>query len=87
MAYISPPCFPSLQISRMEHQQVEHQQLVNIEVIGNSQARALVVKLVNIVLTVLQVVLLIVATLANITMPFLRTRSAVTRGQAEGGGQ
>ncbi|KAF0292438.1 Transmembrane and coiled-coil domains protein 1 [Amphibalanus amphitrite] len=61
-------------ISRMEHQQVEHQQLVNIEVIGNSQARALVVKLVNIVLTVLQVVLLIVATLANITMPFLRTR-------------
>ncbi|XP_037081545.1 transmembrane and coiled-coil domains protein 2-like [Pollicipes pollicipes] len=61
-------------ISRMEHQQVEHQQLVNLEVIGNSQARALVVKLVNIVLTVLQVVLLIVATLANITMPFLRTR-------------
>lgn len=62
-------------ISRMEHQQHQHlQQLVSLDSLENSQARALLLKLINVALTVLQVVLLLVATLANIIMPFLRTR-------------
>nr|CAD7446168.1 unnamed protein product [Timema bartmani] len=61
-------------ISKMEHQQQQHQQYVTLEGIDNSNARALVVKLINVVLTVLQVVLLLVATAAGIVMPFLRTR-------------
>ncbi|KAG1669721.1 Transmembrane and coiled-coil domains protein 1 [Nymphon striatum] len=61
-------------ISRMEHQQHQHQQLVSIEGIENSNARALVLKLINIVLTFLQVILLLVSTAASIIMPFLTTR-------------
>lgn len=61
-------------ISKMEHQQAQHQQYLTLEGLDNSSARALVVKLINIVLTILQVVLLLVATTAGILMPFLRTR-------------
>ncbi|XP_043252320.1 transmembrane and coiled-coil domains protein 2 isoform X11 [Colletes gigas] len=61
-------------ISTMEHQQQQHQQYVTLEGLDNSNARALVVKLINVVLTVLQVILLLVATGAGIMMPFLRTR-------------
>ncbi|XP_021919503.1 transmembrane and coiled-coil domains protein 2 isoform X3 [Zootermopsis nevadensis] len=64
-------------ISKMEHQQQQHQQYVTLEGIDNSNARALVVKLINVVLTVLQVILLLVATAAGIVMPFLRTRLRV----------
>lgn len=62
-------------ISKMEH--LSQQQYVPIEGIDNSNARALVVKLINVVLTVLQVVLLLVATAAGIIMPFLKTRVRV----------
>lgn len=66
------------QISRMEHQQHQHlQQLVSLDAVENSQARALLLKLINVALTVLQVVLLLVATLSNIIMPFLRTRYGI----------
>lgn len=58
----------------MEHQALQQQQYVTIEGIDNSNARALVVKLINILLTILQVILLLVATGAGIIMPFLRTR-------------
>lgn len=61
-------------ISKMEHQQAQHQQYLTLEGIDNSYARAFLVKLINVVLTVLQVVLLVVATAAGIIMPFLRTR-------------
>ncbi|OTF77699.1 transmembrane and coiled-coil domain family 1-like protein, partial [Euroglyphus maynei] len=62
-------------ISRMEHQQHQHlQQLVNLDSLDNSNARALVLKLINVLLTVLQVILLLVATVANILAPFLQTR-------------
>ncbi|KYN02958.1 PREDICTED: transmembrane and coiled-coil domains protein 2 isoform X3 [Cyphomyrmex costatus] len=61
-------------ICKMEHQQQQHQQYVTLEGIDNSNARALAVKLINVLLTVLQVVLLLVATGAGIMMPFLRTR-------------
>lgn len=59
-------------ICKMEHQQ-QHQ-YVSLEGVDSSNARALDVKLVNVVLTVLQVILLLVATCAGIMMPFLRTR-------------
>ncbi|XP_068918104.1 transmembrane and coiled-coil domains protein 2 isoform X7 [Tenebrio molitor] len=61
-------------IQKMEHQAAQQQQYVTLEGLDNSNARALVVKLINILLTVLQVVLLLVATGAGIIMPFLRTR-------------
>lgn len=61
-------------IQKMEHQAQQQQQYVNLEVLDNSNARALVVKLINVLLTVLQVILLLVATGAGIIMPFLRTR-------------
>jgi Predicted transmembrane and coiled-coil 2 protein len=55
---------------------MEHlsQQQFTVEGIDNSNARALVVKLINVVLTILQVVLLLTATAAGILMPFLKTR-------------
>ncbi|KAM7360174.1 transmembrane and coiled-coil domain 2 protein Dmtn isoform 1-T2 [Cochliomyia hominivorax] len=62
-------------ISKMEH--LSQQQYVTVEGIDNSNARALVVKLINVVLTILQVVLLLVATAAGIIMPFLKTRVRV----------
>lgn len=61
----------------MEHQ-AQHQQYLTLEGLDNSNARALVVKLINIVLTILQVILLLVATAAGILMPFLRTRYRLT---------
>ncbi|KAK9506202.1 hypothetical protein O3M35_008178 [Rhynocoris fuscipes] len=66
-------------ISKMEHQQAQHQQYLTLEGLDNSNARALVVKLINVVLTVLQVVLLLVATVAGIIMPFLRTSKMANR--------
>ncbi|XP_053683565.1 transmembrane and coiled-coil domains protein 1 [Sabethes cyaneus] len=62
-------------VSKMEH--ISQQQYVTVEGIDNSNARAVVVKLINVVLTVLQVVLLLVATAAGIVMPFLKTRVRV----------
>jgi Flp pilus assembly protein TadB len=64
-------------ISRMEHQAAQHQQYVTLEGIENSNARALVVKGVNVLLTLLQVVLVILATSAQILKPFLRTPTRV----------
>lgn len=61
----------------MEH--LSQQQYVTVEGIDNSNARALVVKLINVVLTVLQVILLLTATAAGILMPFLKTRYLMNR--------
>uniref|UniRef100_A0AAR5Q5Y1 Transmembrane and coiled-coil domains protein 2 n=2 Tax=Dendroctonus ponderosae TaxID=77166 RepID=A0AAR5Q5Y1_DENPD len=65
-------------IQKMEHQDLQQQQYVMLEGLDNSNARALVVKLINVLLTVLQVVLLLVATGAGIIMPFLRTSPSRT---------
>lgn len=59
----------------MEH--LSQQQYLTVEGIDNSNARALLVKLINVVLTVLQVILLLVATAAGIIMPFGKTRIRV----------
>ncbi|XP_018018135.1 transmembrane and coiled-coil domains protein 1 isoform X2 [Hyalella azteca] len=62
-------------ISRMEHQQAQQQQqFLTLEGLENSNARALFVKLINILLTILQVLLLMVATAMNIVAPLLQTR-------------
>ncbi|XP_076040695.1 transmembrane and coiled-coil domains protein 1-like isoform X2 [Oratosquilla oratoria] len=61
-------------ISRMEHQQAQQQQYVTLEGLENSNARAIFVKLINVLLTILQVLLLVVATIANILTPLLQTR-------------
>jgi hypothetical protein len=59
----------------MEHQQQQQfQQLVNIDSFENSNARVFVLKLINVLLTFLQVILLIVATVASIIVPFIKTR-------------
>ncbi|CAL8147528.1 unnamed protein product [Orchesella dallaii] len=58
-------------ISRLEQQQ---QQLVTIEGIENSAARALAVRLVNVGLTMLQLLLLLMATIASVLAPFLGSR-------------
>lgn len=57
----------------MEHQ-AQHQQHVSLEGIENSNARAVLVKLINMALTLLQLVLVVVSTSANIIAPFLKTR-------------
>lgn len=63
----------------MEHQQHQQfQQLVNLDSLENSHARQLILKLINILLTILQVILLVVATAASIIIPFLRTRYGFT---------
>lgn len=64
-------------ISRMEHQAAQHQQYVTLEGIENSNARALVVKGINVLLTLLQVVLLILATAAQIIKPFLKSPARI----------
>jgi len=64
-------------IQRMEHQQTQHHQLAALEGFENSNARALVVKGINVLLTLLQVVLLLLATSAQILKPFLRTPTRV----------
>lgn len=63
-----------MQISKVEHQ-AQHQQHVSLEGIENSNARAVLVKLINMALTLLQLVLVVVSTAANIISPFLKTRS------------
>ncbi|KAB7500711.1 Transmembrane and coiled-coil domains protein 1 [Armadillidium nasatum] len=63
-------------IFRMEHQQAQQQQqFLTLEGLENSNARMLFVKLINILLTVLQVLLLIIATVAGILTPLLQTKT------------
>ncbi|XP_045028831.1 transmembrane and coiled-coil domains protein 2-like [Daphnia magna] len=63
-------------ISKVEHQ-AQHQQHVSLEGIENSNARAVLVKFINMALTLLQLVLVVVSTSANIIAPFLKTRLRV----------
>ncbi|CAG0893618.1 unnamed protein product [Darwinula stevensoni] len=70
-------------MTRLEHQYSQHQQLVTLDAIENSNARALIVKLVNVLLTVLQLLLLLVATGAGIIMPFMKTRDPKPTGKTD----
>lgn len=64
-------------VSRMEHQAAQDRQHFSIEGIENSNARAIVVKGINVLLTLLQVLLVLLATSAQILKPFLRTPTRV----------
>jgi len=60
-------------ISKMEMQQ-QQQQLISMEGIENSNFRALITKLINVILALLAVILVLVSTIANLLGPFLTTR-------------
>ena len=57
----------------MEMQQ-QQQQLISMEGIENSNFRALITKLINVILALLAVILVLVSTIANLLGPFLTTR-------------
>ena len=58
----------------MELHQQQEKQLLSMEGFENSNFRALIVKLLNVVLAVIGVVLVFVSTVANLIGPFLTTR-------------
>ncbi|XP_038051691.1 transmembrane and coiled-coil domains protein 2-like isoform X2 [Patiria miniata] len=60
-------------ISKIELAQ-QHQQVITLEGYENANARALLSKLINVVLSVLAVVLLIISTITNAVSPFVATR-------------
>jgi DNA repair exonuclease SbcCD ATPase subunit len=60
-------------ITKMELQQ-QQQQLISMEGIENTNFRALLTKLINVVLALLAVILVFVSTVANLLGPFLTTR-------------
>ena len=60
-------------ITKMELQQ-QQQQLISMEGFENSNFRALITKLINVVLAILAVILVLVSTVANLLSPFLTTR-------------
>jgi hypothetical protein len=57
----------------MELQQ-QQQQLISMEGVENANARALITKLINVVLAILAVILVLVSTIANMLSPFITTR-------------
>jgi len=60
-------------ISRIEHQASQQLQYVSIDGLDNSNFRAMVVKAINVFLVLLQVILLIMETAAQILKPFVKT--------------
>ncbi|CAH1248274.1 TMCC1 [Branchiostoma lanceolatum] len=63
-------------ISKMELAQ-QQQQLVSMEGLDSANARALISKLINVLLAVIAVILVLVSTLAGMVTPMLKTRSRV----------
>ena len=63
----------AFQITKMELQQ-QQQQLISMEGIENSNFRALLTKLINVMLSLLAVILIFVSTVASMLGPFLTTR-------------
>ncbi|XP_077989677.1 transmembrane and coiled-coil domains protein 2-like isoform X2 [Glandiceps talaboti] len=63
-------------ISKMELAQ-QQQQVITLEGYENANARALLTKLINVILAVLAVILVFVSTVANLITPFMKTRVRV----------
>lgn len=63
-------------ITKMELQQ-QQQQVVQLEGVENANARALLGKLINIILALMAVLLVFVSTLANFITPLMKTRARV----------
>merc|ERR1719323_1203261 len=59
-------------VTSMEHQQTQ-QQYLNIEGLDSSDARAIMMKLLNALFTFVHVILFLIGTFMNLTKPFLRT--------------
>ena len=60
----------------MELQQQQQHQLISMEGIENTNFRALLTKLINVLLALLAVILVIVSTAAGVVAPFLNSRYA-----------
>ncbi len=59
-------------VTSLEHQQVQ-QQYLNIEGLDSTDARAIMMKLLNAVITFVHVILFFIGTFMNLAKPFLRT--------------
>ncbi|KAM9813651.1 transmembrane and coiled-coil domains protein 2 [Neosynchiropus ocellatus] len=64
-------------ITKLELQQ-QQQQVVQLEGVENANARALLGKLINVILALMAVLLVFVSTLANFITPLMKTRARVT---------
>ena len=63
-------------ITKLELQQ-QQQQVVQLEGVENANARALLGKLINIILALMAVLLVFVSTMANFITPLMKTRTRV----------
>lgn len=63
-------------ITKLELQQ-QQQQVVQLEGVENANARALLGKLINVILALMAVLLVFVSTLANFITPLMKTRARV----------
>ena len=66
------------QITKMELQ-LQQQRLISMEGIENSTFRALVTKLINVVLALLAVILVFISTITNFASPFFTNRFVAIR--------
>ncbi|KAM3878086.1 transmembrane and coiled-coil domains protein 2 [Diretmus argenteus] len=64
-------------ITKLELQQ-QQQQVVQLEGVENANARALLGKLINVILALMAVLLVFVSTIANFITPLMKTRARVT---------
>ena len=67
----------------MELQQQQQQHLISMEGIENTNFRALLTKLINVVLAVLAVLLVLVSTVAGMLGPFLNSRYRCIQTKAQ----
>lgn len=63
-------------ITKLELQQ-QQQQVVQLEGVENANARALLGKLINVILALMAVLLVFVSTMANFITPLMKTRARV----------
>ncbi|XP_072522173.1 transmembrane and coiled-coil domains protein 2 isoform X2 [Salminus brasiliensis] len=68
-------------ISKLELQQ-QQQQVVQLEGVENANARALLGKLINVILALMAVLLVFVSTMANFITPLMKTRTRVATSVA-----
>ena len=89
-ACVDVHCYESLQeavescltrISKLELQQ-QQQQVVQLEGVENANARALLGKLINVILALMAVLLVFVSTMANFITPLMKTRTRVATSVA-----
>ena len=64
-------------VSNMEIQQQNQQQYLHIEGLDSTDARALLMKVITALITVVHVLFFVVGTVINIVKPFIRTTSRI----------